>query len=155
MDQVKLQSAKVLTPQEERSIDQNIASLTELKDEKEIVQGVNYEAKDVESIDRRIKELQRLKQMHGVPIISPKERERVQKELTLLEDDLRKDMPSWEVYVGLTPKDGARYTSLVRKIVKWESDPVRRQKVQRWKTLRRLLEPEDPTASSTMYLFPQ
>lgn len=155
MEPVKLQSAKVLSSQEEKNIDQRIDSLKEIREGKEVVQGLNYEIKDTAAIDQRIAELERVKSMHGAPEISPKERDRAVAELKLLEEDLRKDMPTWDEYVSLTPKSGSRYTRLVQKIFKWETNPVRRQKIQRWKTLRRLLDREDPTAASTVHLFPQ
>jgi len=155
MEPVKLQSTKILSPHEEKAIAENIEHLKEVRDEKEIVQGVTLENRDPAEIDRKIAELERIKRAHSAPILSPKERERAIREMDMLTDDLRRDMPTWDEYVGLTPKHGARYTSLVRKIVQWEADPVRRQKVERWKTLRRLIEPEDPQYSNTTYLFPQ
>lgn len=153
--ETKLQSAKVLTAQEEKNIDQRIEALKNVRDEKEVIQGVNFESPDQAAVEQQIAELEKIKQTHGVPQLSAVERQRAVKEIELLEADLRKDMPTWDEYVGLTPKHGARYTKLVRKIVEWEKNPIRRQKVQRWKTLRRLIEPEDPLAASTMYLFPQ
>lgn len=155
MEPVKLQSANILSANAEKAIEQKIEQLKELRDEKEIVQGVNFEAKDPKAIERKIAELEKVKREQGVPQISSKERDRAVAEIKLLQDDLRQDMPTWDEYVGLTPKAGARYTSLVQKIVKWEQDPIRKQKVQRWKTLRRILEPDNPMASSMTYLFPQ
>lgn len=151
----KLQSAKVLTAQEEKNLDSQIESLKNFRDEKEIMQGVTFEASDPEVLDAQIKELERIKRSHGVTPLTAVDRTRALNELKMLEEDLRKDMPTWDEYVSLTPKHGARYTALVRKIVRWEQDAIRRQKIQRWKQLRRLVEPDDPLAASTMYLFPQ
>lgn len=155
MEPVKLQSAKILSANEEKAINEKIGQLREIQNEKEVVQGVNFESSDPKAIDAKIAELEKIKREQGVPALSGKEKDRVVSELAMLEQDLQKDMPTWDEYVGLTPKAGPRYTSLVRKIYNWEKDPVRRQKIQRWKTLRRVLTPDDPTAASTMYLFPQ
>ena len=155
MDRVELGSAKTLSSNEERGINDRIKQLEEIKNEGEIVQGVNYESKDPKAIEAKIAELEKIKREQGAPPLSLKERDRVTHEIKMLTEDLQKDMPTWDDYVGLTPKSGSKYSSLVRKIYNWERDPVRRQKVQRWKMLRRALEPEDPTFSSTMHLFPQ
>ncbi len=155
MEPIKLGSAKVLSGNEEKAINQRIDQLKEIVNEKEIVQGVNFEAQDVKPIEKQIADLEKIKREQGVPALSAKEKDRVFNEERMLREDLQKDMPTWDEYVGLTPKSGARYSTLVRKIYNWERDPVRRQKVQRWKMLRRMMEPEDPQFASTMYLFPQ
>ncbi len=155
MEDIKLQSAKIHSFQEEKAINEQIDQLKEIADERELEQGIRLENRNPKAIDAKIAELEKLKRAHGVPQLSPVERSRALKEVEMLTEDLQKDMPTWDEYVSLTPKHGARYTALVRKIVSWENDPVRRQKVQRWKTLRRLIEPNDPMAASTMYLFPQ
>lgn len=152
---VKLQSAKLLSPGEEKSIDQTISDCKDILDEKELMQGVNFEAKNKAEIQKKISDLEQLKRTHGLPELSDGERQKVSKELEALEAKLQVGMPTWDEYVGLAPKHGPRYTALVTKIQKWEADPVRRQMVLRWKTLRRLRDPHDPQAGNTMYLFPQ
>lgn len=154
MSDLTLDSAKILTHKEEQNIDKEIRTLEDIRDEVEVTQGVNFEARNKGLIEAKIRELQAAKSMHSVPRLSDKDRSHAEQECKVLEADLQRDMPSWQIYASSTPKDGARHTALVTKIYNWEHSPVRRQKVMRWKKLRRMIDPENPKADSTMYLFP-
>lgn len=153
--EIPLQSSKILSPGEEKAIDKKINELKDIRDGVELMQGVNYETKDKAGVIKEIGKLESERSSHSLLELSDTDRIRALKELKVLQDDLQKGMPTWDQYVSLTPKHGPRYTALVRQIVLWESDPIRRQKVQRWKTLRRLVDPQDEQAANVMYLFPQ
>lgn len=153
--EVKLQSSKILSHTEEKKLDEQIESLKDIRDEKELMQGVSFEARDRSAVEARIRELEQVKATNGAPELSAAERDKALKELKALEEDLQRDMPTWDEYNTLNPKHGARYTSLVKKIVKWGDDVVRRNKIVRWKMLRRVLDPHDETADQILYLFPQ
>lgn len=154
MSDPKLESAKILTHKEEQNIDKEIKNLEDIRDEVEVTQGVNFEARNKGLIESKIRDLRAVKSNHAIPRLSDKERTQAEQECKILEADLQRDMPTWQVYAGSTPRDGARHTALVTKIYNWEHDPVRRQKVMRWKRLRRMIDPENPKSDSTMYLFP-
>ncbi len=148
---------KVLTGHEEKALRDKVRELEDVRDGVEVVQGLALETKDKPGIEKEITRLKGALQAHSVAEIdlSPAEKMAVEKELAELTAFLQKDMPTWGEHYGLHPRDGARYHALVAQIVQWEADPIRRGKVARWKTLRRLRDPHNPKASSTMYLFPQ
>lgn len=153
--EMKLPTSKIISHAEEKALDKQLEGLKDIRDEKELMQGVSYEARDRGAVEAKIKELEQIKATHGAPELSAVERDRAFKELKGLEDDLHQGMPTWDEYISLTPKHGARYTALVKKIVQWEGDAVRRQKIARWRTLRRVLDPNDDQADAMLYLFPQ
>lgn len=155
MSNVPMQNAKILSIGEEKAIDKAVNDLKDIRDEVEIAQGVNFEAKNKGDINKKIADLERIKRNHSVPQLSDGERQKALTELRDLEVDLRRDMPTWRNYERSRPQDGAAHHAMVRLIVKWEGDALRRAKVQRWKTLRRLTNPDDPQASNVMYLFEQ
>lgn len=149
------QNPKVLSPGEEKAIDSTLEDLKNVRDGVEIMQGVNFESRSQDQVDKKIADLERVKRNFGLPELSQNDKMRAERELELLTADLQKDMPSWGEYYSSRPQDGARHTFMVHKIVKWDADPIRRQKVQRWKILRRMVHRDDPQASNVMYLFKQ
>ena len=155
MADVQLQASKILTPAEEKELDKTIGDLKDIRDNKELAQGINFEVKDKASLDKKISNLEKIRQENSLPRLDKSDIEKVQREFDLLQSDLRRGMPTWSEYEGMRPHHGARFAALVKQIVKWEEDPIRRQKIARWKTLRRLLNPDDADAGNTMYLFPQ
>lgn len=149
--------SKTLTHQEEQSLRQRAKELEDVRDGVEVTQGVNYEVKDKASIQKEIRRINDTLSAQSIAEIdmTPAEKIRIEEEEKILRADLQKDMPTWKEYVSLTPRDGSRFTMLVNKIVGWNKDRVRSSKIQRWKTLRRLLDRENPKADSTVHLFPQ
>lgn len=121
---------------------------------KELMQGVNLSAPNVANAKKEIKKLETILNSQGIGEISDKERAEIEKEERLLREDLQKGMPSWDTYQGSRPQHGPRHDKLVDWIVRTNADPVRQQKIRRWKTLRRHLDPHNPKASHVMYLFP-
>lgn len=142
---------------EEKSLREEAQRLRDIKDGVEVTQGVQYEAKDNAAVATRLKQVEATLSARSVTEmdLSPEDRRRAMNEEVALREDLQKDMPTWKEYSRLSPRDGAVYTNLVNKIAKWDADPIRRQKIRRWKTLRRLLDPHNPKSDSTVHLFPQ
>jgi len=145
---------KPLSLKEEQVLEKQRDDLQDILDETEIVQGVKNEVKNPEAVK---KEIQRLEQTlkHKVQPAVGNERIQIERQLKALTLDLQKGMPTWNEYVNTKKRDGMRFTHLKRLIMKWETDPVRRQKVATWKNLRRRLDPSDPQIADMMYLFPQ
>jgi hypothetical protein len=148
-------TGKTLTYGAQKDLERRIDDLKDALGGKEVVQGVNVTSPNIALAKKRINQLEGLLSSQGVGKISDKEREDAEKECKLLETDLRKGMPTWDQYVGSRPKDGPRHDKMVDWITQTNADPLRQQKIQRWKSLRRHLYPENPKASHVMYLFPE
>lgn len=147
-------SGKTLSYGEQKALESKIQELKDAKGGKEVVQGVNIGAPNVQVLDRQVKRLEAVLSSQGVGEISDKEREKYVLEEKALKEDLRKGMPTWTQYANSRPKDGPRHDRIVEWIGRSNKDPVRQQKIRRWKTLARHLNPFDPKASHTNRLFP-
>lgn len=150
----KVAANRPLTLAEERALDQQIQEAEDQLDEVERKQGINYTTENREATENKLRELRKVRASRAVVEASGREREKIEAEANAIRSELQKDMPSWAEYSMTTRKDGPKYIRLKNLIVKWELDPVRRQKVSRWKYLRRRLDPSDPQIANTMYLFP-
>lgn len=156
MSESKIPS-KVLGYHEEKALKERSRELADVRDNVEVAQGVGFETKDKGAVQKEIKRVESVLSAQSASEIdlSPSEKSQVEKEEAMLKAELQKDMPTWREYVSLTPRDGSRYSMLVNKIVQWNQNPERQAKVRRWQTLRRVLDPHNPKASSTVHLFPQ
>lgn len=142
-----------LSLKEEEVLKKRLALLEDIRDGREIVQGVNYDSKDPKQIESEIAQIRRELEFRSVKAAVGTDRDSVLRELKILESDLRKDMPSWDFYTNTKRRDGIAYLKLKNTITKWETDPVRKAKIKRWKFLRRRLDPTDKQIADTMFLF--
>lgn len=147
-------AGKTLSFGEQKWIEQRIQELKDARGGKELIQGVNFESPNKKMVDREIAKFESVLATQGIHPVSDSEKVEKEKEKKLLEEDLRKGMPRWDVYAGSVPKDGARHDKIVNWISDSNNDPVRQQKIRRWKTLARQLDPDHPKASHVMNLFP-
>lgn len=138
---------------EEERLKKRLALLEDMRDGKEIVQGVAYDPRNPKKLDEEIESIKKELDMRSVKAAVGSDRQEVVRELKSLEEDLRKNMPTWDHYVGTRRRDGIAYVKLVNSIIQNESDPIRRKKIHRWKFLRRRLDPTNPYIANTMYLF--
>jgi hypothetical protein len=123
----------------------------------ELQQGVNYEPKHVEILEKRLKELKANLNRYGAQRFSGQERVQAEKELKLIEERIRQmwggNIPSYVEY-WMRPKEGGiHYMNLVDKIVELEQSREYGELVRRWKYLRRRLEPENRRIDSILHLF--
>jgi len=144
-----------LSHSEEESLDRQIGDLQKQVDEKEIEQGLNHQAPNKVNVQRRISELRRIRETRSVREAVGREREQVEMELQSLTVELQKGMPTWKEYAFTRKKDGPVYNQLKQWIIKAETDLIRRQRIVRWKYLRRRIDPTDPYIASTTRLFPR
>ena len=142
-----------LSLKEEEILKKRRALLEDIRDGREIVQGVSYESKNPKQVEEEIEAITKELQFRSVKAAVGSDRQEVVKELKILEEDLRKQMPSWEIFVNTKKRDGTAFLKLRNWIMKNETDPVRRSKIKRWKFLRRRLDPTDPYIADTMFLF--
>ena len=142
-----------LSLKEEEVLKKRKALLEDIRDGREIVQGVSYESKNPKQIEDEISAIDKELQFRSVKAAVGNERAEVVRELKILEEDLRKGMPSWDTFVNTKKRDGTSFLKLRNWIIKNETDPLRRSKVKRWKFLRRRLDPTDPYVADTMFLF--
>lgn len=148
-------AGKTLSYGEQKALVDKIQDLKDASGGKELVQGVNMSSPNVQKNRQELRRLEGILSSQGIFEISAKERTAIEAEEKLLREDLQKGMPSWDRYVASRPKDGPRHDKMVSWITQTDGDPIRSQKVRRWKTLRRYLFPLDPKASHTMHLFPE
>jgi hypothetical protein len=145
----------VLSRQEEDAVRKRLDLLKDMRDGKEIRQGLNFETKgSPEQLDAEIKDLEHQLDTRTVQMATGAKRSQIESEIKQLTEVLQKDMPTWLEYSSLQRKHGMNFVRLRNQIMKWETDPVRRARVARWKHLRRQLNPQDPDAANTMQLFP-
>lgn len=142
-----------LSLKEEEVLKKRLALLEDIRDGKEIVQGVSYESKNPKQLEDEMLAIKKELEFRSVKSATGTDRADVLRELKILEEDLRKGIPSWDVYVNTKRRDGISFLKLRNWIMKCETDPVRRSKVKRWKFLRRRLDPQDPFIADTMFLF--
>lgn len=145
---------KTLSLAEEKAIEDKINYLEQVKDRVEIggLQGVEHQVKDEKALDENLARLRNIRDTHKVERVTGKEREAVEKEARVLFEKLDPKM-TWGEYMNTKRRDGMPYLRLVRTIQKWETDQRRIADLERWKSLQRRLEPEDPHISSFMQLF--
>ena len=152
-------AAPVIAPNlsygEEHSLDRQIGDLQNQIDGKEIDQGLNHQAPNRASVQKRIDQLQRIRETRSVHQVVGRERDQVEMQIKSLTAELQKGMPTWREYAFTRKKDGPVYNQLKQWIIKSEQDPVRKQKIARWKYLRRCIDPSDPYIASTTRLFPK
>jgi len=146
--------SKTLSYKEEEVMRKRLRTLEDIRDGKEIVQGLNYESKSPAEVEKEIKSLRWLLDNKSVKEAVGSERDQIWKKIKVLEEDLRKDMPDWKTYVNTKRRDGMEYIHLKNLIIKWERDPVRKQKIKDWRRYKRMIDPNDPTIANTMLLFP-
>lgn len=145
--------SQTLSLKEEEVLKKRLALLEDIRDEREIVQGVSYESKNPKQIEEEITAIKKELEFRSVKSATGADRAAVLRELKSIEEDLRRDMPTWDVYVNMKKRDGVAFLNLRNQIIKWETNPVRKSKVKRWKFLRRRLDPSNPFIADTMYLF--
>lgn len=138
-----------LSTKEEKVLDDKIKSLKDMRDGVEIEQGVSFEVKNKAALDQEISKMENIRQMNSISEVGEAEKGKYMREVKLLEEDLQRGAPTWEQYERSRPHDGPSHNAIVNWIVATQADKVRNQKVQRWKTLRRLL----GLPSNTMFLF--
>ena len=148
-------SRQDLSHSEEQSLDRTIGDLNKQIDKTEISQGLNHAAPNKENVQKRIAELRRIRETRSVRKAVGREREQVEMEIKKLTEELQKGMPTWKEYSFTRKKDGPVYNQLKQWIIGSETNPLRKQRIARWKYLKRRLDPTDPYIASTTRLFPK
>lgn len=148
-------AGKTLSYGEQKALEARIQDLKDAQGGKELVQGVSMSSPNAAKNRAELQRLQNILNSQGVSQLSKKELDEAQKEEKILLEDLRIGMPRWDQYVNSRPKDGPRHDKIVEWIVENDADPIRQQKVRRWKSLRRHINPNDPKFSHTNRLFPE
>lgn len=143
-----------LSLNEEQSLDRQIGDLEKQVEGTEIRQGLNHQAPNKANVQKKIAHLRRIRETRSVRKAVGREREQIEMEIQQLKSELQKGMPTFKEYSFTRKKDGPLYNELVQWIVKSEKDPERVRKVNRWKYLRRRLDPTNPRIASTTLLFP-
>lgn len=140
---------------EQKNLEAKIQELEDAQGGKELVQGVNMSSPNIQKNRREIQRLRSILATRGVGEVSAKEKSDAEKEEAILREKLQKGMPSWDRYQQSRPKDGPRHDKIVNWIVEADADVNRRQMIDRWKTLRRIINPHDPKAAHVNNLFPE
>lgn len=147
-------AGRTLSYGEQKNLEAKIQEIEDALGSKELVQGVNMNTPNRQKNVQELKRLKGILASQGVSQVSDKEKKDYEKEEELLRQDLQKGMPSWDKYQGSRPKDGPRHDKVVDWVVRSNEDIVRQQKIRRWKTLRRHIDPSNPKAAHVMHLFP-
>lgn len=145
---------RALSVAEERNIDSQMQETQDTIDGVEIAHGVDRIALDKKKLREKLAYLRRVKETRGIRRVEGRERAAVEAEEKVLRLDLQKGMPTWKIYSRTKRQDGPTYVKLVDWILKSEQDPRRRRNIQRWRSLRRMLEPENVRFASVIFLFP-
>lgn len=154
-------TGRTLNYGEEQSIKERIQDIDDalLGREHPSAQGVNFSSPNAGLARRKKQELESILKSQGVRDISAKEHDEMEKECRMIEEKIQTfpnhKMPTWDQYIGSNPKGGFRHDKLVEWCGWFNSNPQIRQLVQRWKSLKRHLEPHDPRASHMNRLFPE
>lgn len=148
---------KTLSFNEEKDINSKIEYLEDVKDGVEIQQGVKPEVKDTKMLEAKLKHLKVIKEKYGVTRVEGRERIQAEKEVQKLEDRMKTfwggRFPTFKEH-WIKPKDGGiGYIRYVEQIRKNNASPEYNGLVTRWKTLKRMINPEDPHASNTLQLY--
>jgi len=148
---------KVLSVGEEKALNQTIDDLKKMRDGAELndMQGVNFEISDKASVQKKIDDLEKIRRNHSAQNYSSRDRQSIMAELNALTLELQEGMPTWTQYISSRPQHGPGHQKMVAWVLKTQADPIRQQKINRWKTLRRAAFPDDPQASNVMYLYPE
>lgn len=148
-------AGRTLSYGEQKALEFRIQDLKDAQGGKELAQGVNMTSPNAAKNRAELKRLEGILSSQGVGKISDKELAEVEKEEKILREDLQKGMPTWDRFAQSRPKDGPRHDKLVEWISISDADPIRSQKVRRWKNLRRHINPYDPKFSHVNKLFPE
>jgi hypothetical protein len=148
---------RVLSVQEERFASNKIQELEKVMEGKETQQGLSFEPRDIQSVEKWLTHYKALKARGGATRFEGKERAQAEMELRRLVDAIAKKwggkIPSWEEY-NITPRNGGiRYHQLRDRIVKINKDREYAELIRRWKYVRRRMEPDDESADSVLHLF--
>lgn len=148
---------RVLSWKEEDFLNQRAKDLEHSLHSKELQQGVNFEHRDKALLEKKLSELKSIKNRYGATRLDGQDRVKAEMELKRLETAIAQKwggrVPTYQEY-WVTPKlGGIRYMTLVNKIAKLNADPEYSAYVQRWKYVRRRMEPEDRLIDSTLHLF--
>ena len=153
-------SGRVLGYAEQKALKEKAEYLESVLDRSEIKQGVNFDVKDEQLVKANLARTKQILSTQGATQVSGSERTKLEREIREIQDRLRAGwegvpaIPTWDQY-QVHPKDGIRYANMRDTIVRWEQNALRKRLVRRWKSLKRMLYPDDPSASNTMHLFPR
>lgn len=150
-------SHRVLSYAEEQFIDAKQKDIERDLRKGELQQGVNFEPKDLKSLEKRLNDLKQIKSRYGAVRLTGKEREQAEKELKLLEARIAAKwggrIPSYTEYWQRPKEGGIHYLNLVDKIADLNRDAEYCELIRRWKYLRRRMEPENKRIDSVLHLF--
>jgi hypothetical protein len=145
---------KPLSYSEEQALQREKKMLEDVRDEVEIRQGIKHEVQDEAAVEERIKAIDKTLEK-SADRATGAERGELEKREKELRAYLQKDSATWNDHTRLRPSDGIRYSEYVDGLVTQMKDPHRARLVEEWKGIRRRLDPENPRASDTRYLFRQ
>lgn len=149
-------SNRVLSYAEDKYLAEKEKQMEQDLSRKEISQGVNWEPRDEKLLTKKLADVKAIRSKFATERLEGKDRARAEKEISLIEQAIAKKwggrIPSHTEY-WMRPKEGGiRYLNLVDSIVRNNSDREYAGLIQRWKFLRRSLEPNDRRIDNTMHL---
>lgn len=150
-------SSKVLSHAEDKFLAEKEKQIEADLSRREIQQGVTFEPKDPQILEKRLAEVKKLRQNANMQRLEGSERVRAESELKKIEDIFAKKwggrIPTHSEY-WMRPKEGGiQYLNLVDRISRLNKDREYQELIKRWKFLRRGLEPDDKHIDNTMNLF--
>jgi hypothetical protein len=141
---------------EEKAAEQRIRDLEAELSRTEVQQGLSYEPKDIQGIEKRLAHYKALKTGKGAKRFEGQERVQAEVEIRRIEQALARKwggrVPTYQEY-WQNQRAGISYLKLVNKIVELNRDREYAELVRRWKVLRRGMEPDDPVADNVLHLF--
>lgn len=147
---------KVLSYAEEKSMSDRIRDFESELSGKEVQQGLSYQPKDVQAVEKWLNHYKKMKSTMGAQRFEGKERADAEMELKRIEQQIARKwngrIPSYQE-LWITHRAGAQYLDLVQTWVRLNKDREYGAFISRWKYLRRRREPEDPNADNVLHLF--
>lgn len=150
------ENSRVMSYAEERAAEERIKDLEAEMMGKEVRQGLTYQPKDIQTVEKWLAHYKQLKASRGAVRLEGKERVQAEVELRRIEDRIRViwggKIPSFQE-IWITPRAGIDYLNLVNKFVELGKNREFHELVRRWKSIRRQMEPSDPNADNILHLY--
>lgn len=153
---IRPSNEKVLSYAEEQAADKRIKDLeTELMG-KEVQQGLSFQPKDIQTIEKWLAHYKKMKANMGATKFEGKDRTQAEIEMRRIIQAIEKKwnghIPSYQE-LWINQRAGIQYLQLVQNWIRLNVDREYGELVKRWKYLRRRMEPDDPNADNVLHLF--
>lgn len=123
---------------------------------KEVQQGLSFQPKDINAVEKWLAHYKKMKASLGARRYDGKDRVQAEVELRRIEQRIAQKwggkIPSYQE-LWINQRAGIDYLKLVQTWVRLNADREYGELIRRWKTLRRGMEPEDPSADNVLHLF--